>query len=219
MILLDKQAKQLDQTAEQLRTEWQQAKVETYSIDLSNAAEIEQLFTQLRDRKQRIDVLINNAGLGITKSPYDLTVDDWDYVLGTNLRGTFLCAREAASIMRTHGGGSIVNIASTRALMSEPNTEAYAASKGGILALTHALAVSLGPDNITVNAISPGWIETGNDEDLREIDHTQHPAQRVGKPDDIARACLYLTSPENDFVTGINLGVDGGMTRKMIYEE
>ena len=219
MILLDKQAKQLDQTAEQLRTEWQQAKVETYSIDLSNAAEIEQLFTQLRDRKQRIDVLINNAGLGITKSPYDLTVDDWDYVLGTNLRGTFLCAREAASIMRTHGGGSIVNIASTRALMSEPNTEAYAASKGGILALTHALAVSLGPDNITVNAISPGWIETGNDEDLREIDHTQHPAQRVGKPDDIARACLYLTSPENDFVTGINLVVDGGMTRKMIYEE
>lgn len=219
LILLDKHAKQLDQTAEQLRSEWKQAKVETYSIDLSNVAEIEQLFAQLRDRKQRIDVLINNAGLGITKSPYDLTIDDWDYVLGTNLRGTFLCAREAASIMRTHGGGSIVNIASTRALMSEPNTEAYAASKGGILALTHALAVSLGPDNIIVNAISPGWIETRNYEDLREIDHTQHPAQRVGKPDDIARACLYLTSPENDFVTGSNLVVDGGMTRKMIYEE
>jgi len=112
-----------------------------------------------------------------------------------------------------------VNIASTRAIMSEPNSEAYAASKGGIVALTHALAASFSEYRITVNAISPGWIETGDYSKLRKIDHEQHLSKRVGKPDDIARACLYLTAKENDFVTGVNLIVDGGMTRKMIYEE
>lgn len=188
-------------------------------IDLTNPNEI---ITGIEEEKVslgRIDVLINNAGLGRTKSPYELSVDDWDYVLNTNLRGTFLCARESARVMRAQGKGAIVNIASTRALMSEPDTEAYAASKGGILALTHALAISLGPDRITVNAISPGWIETGDYNHLKASDHAQHPAGRVGKPEDIARACLYLTDPENDFITGSNLIIDGGMTRKMIYED
>jgi NAD(P)-dependent dehydrogenase (short-subunit alcohol dehydrogenase family) len=188
-------------------------------IDLTNPEEIVAGTAEVKESLGRIDVLINNAGLGRTKSPYDLSVDDWDYVLNTNLRGTFLCSREAAGFMRTQGKGAIVNIASTRALMSEPNTEAYAASKGGILALTHALAISLGPDRITVNAISPGWIETGDYSQLKASDHAQHPAGRVGKPEDIARACLYLTDPDNDFITGTNLIIDGGMTRKMIYEE
>ncbi|MBO9614834.1 MAG: glucose 1-dehydrogenase [Dyadobacter sp.] len=188
-------------------------------IDLTNPDEIVRGIEQVKASFGRIDVLINNAGLGRTKSPFELSVEDWDYVLNTNLRGSFLCAREAAQVMRAQGKGAIVNIASTRALMSEPNTEAYAASKGGILALTHALAISLGPDRITVNAISPGWIETGDYNQLKASDHAQHPAGRVGKPDDIARACLYLTAPENDFITGTNLIIDGGMTRKMIYEE
>lgn len=167
----------------------------------------------------RIDIMINNAGVSRWKSPYELTIEEWDDVINTNLRSVFLCSREAARYMKENGeGGSIINIASTRATMSEPNSEAYAATKGGILALTHALAVSLGENRITVNAISPGWIETGNYEELRDIDHEQHPSKRVGKPEDIARACLYLSSKDNDFVTGINLVVDGGMTRKMIYE-
>jgi NAD(P)-dependent dehydrogenase (short-subunit alcohol dehydrogenase family) len=166
----------------------------------------------------RIDVLINNAGVSRWKSPYDLTIEEWDDVLNTNLRSVFLGSREAARYMKESGGGAIINIASTRAAMSEPNSEAYAATKGGILSLTHALAVSLGKDRITVNAISPGWIETNDYEELRSIDHTQHPSQRVGKPEDIAKACLYLSAKGNDFVTGINLVVDGGMTRKMIYE-
>lgn len=166
----------------------------------------------------RIDVMINNAGVSRWKSPYELTIDEWDDVLNTNLRSVFLCSREAARYMKESGGGAIINIASTRASMSEPNSEAYAATKGGILSLTHALAVSLGEDKITVNAISPGWIETNDYEELRSIDHTQHPSQRVGKPEDIAKACVYLSAKGNDFVTGINLVVDGGMTRKMIYE-
>ncbi|MEW4264007.1 glucose 1-dehydrogenase [Priestia aryabhattai] len=166
-----------------------------------------------------IHILINNAGVSRWKSPYELTIDEWDDIINTNLRSVFLCSREAAKVMRKNeSGGSIVNLASTRASMSEPDTEAYAATKGGIVALTHALAISLGDDNITVNAISPGWIETSDYDGLREIDHTQHPSNRVGTPADISRACMYLTSVENDFVTGANLVVDGGMTRKMIYE-
>ncbi|MBO8164604.1 MAG: glucose 1-dehydrogenase [Brevibacillus sp.] len=186
--------------------------------DVSQPEQIVDLMKQTTERFGRIDVLINNAGVSEWKDPYELTVEEWDRILNTNLRSVFLCSREAARQMRLRGGGAIVNIASTRALMSEPHSEAYAASKGGIVALTHALAVSLGPDGIRVNAISPGWIETGDYDHLRPEDHAQHPAGRVGKPDDIARACLFLTSPDSGFITGTNLVVDGGMTKKMIYE-
>lgn len=165
-----------------------------------------------------IDILINNAGFGRWKPPYDLTVEEWDEVINTNLRGAFLCSRAAAGVMRQKGGGTIINIASTRALMSEPDSEAYAASKGGLVSLTHALAASLAADHITVNCISPGWIETGDYSQLREADHDQHLSGRVGKPDDIARLCLFLSSEENSFINGENIIVDGGMTRKMIYE-
>lgn len=168
----------------------------------------------------QIDILINNAGKTLFKSPYDLSIEEWDDMINTNLRSVFLASREAAKYMRHNKeGGSIVNIASTRAIMSEPNSESYAATKGGIVAITHALAASFSEDRITVNAISPGWIETGDYSKLSKIDHEQHLSKRVGKPEDIARASLYLTAKENDFVTGINLVVDGGMTRKMIYEE
>ncbi|MBZ4668604.1 MAG: 3-ketoacyl-ACP reductase [Defluviitaleaceae bacterium] len=188
--------------------------------DVRQEADIVRLMDTAFQTYDHIDILINNAGKGLFKSPYDLTLEEWDDLLNTNLRSVFLCSREAAKYMRKNkDGGSIVNIASTRAIMSEPNSEAYAASKGGIVALTHALAASLSKDKITVNCISPGWIETGDYSQLRPIDHEQHLSRRVGKPEDIARACLYLTDKENDFVTGINLIVDGGMTRKMIYVE
>lgn len=187
--------------------------------DVRIETDIIRLVEQTERTFGRIDALINNAGVSRFKPVFELTADEWDDVMNTNLRGAFLCAREAAKAMRRRGeGGAIVNIASTRALMSEPHSEAYAASKGGIAALTHALAVSLGPDRIRVNCISPGWIENGDYESLREADHAQHPSQRVGRPEDIAKACRYFTDPGNDFVTGAHLVVDGGMTRKMIYE-
>ncbi|NMO95890.1 SDR family NAD(P)-dependent oxidoreductase [Paenibacillus lemnae] len=166
-----------------------------------------------------INIVINNAGVSRWKSPYDLTIEEWDDVLNTNVRSSFLLSREAAKHMKKQeSGGSIVQISSTRSVMSEPNSEAYAASKGALVALTHALAISLGPDRIRVNCISPGWIETGAYDKLRQIDHEQHPSRRVGVPQDIVKACFYLTDPENSFVTGSHLVVDGGMTRKMIYE-
>ncbi|MDE3238106.1 MAG: SDR family oxidoreductase [Paracoccaceae bacterium] len=161
-----------------------------------------------------IDLLVNNAGIaGAHSGPLtDLTLSDWRRVVDSHLTGAFLMTR--AAIPRMAQGGCIVNMASTRAFMSEPGTEAYAAAKGGIVALTHALAMSLGPA-VRVNAIAPGWISDGSD--LTPQDHDQHPAGRVGRPDDIAGAVLYLASA--GFVTGQVLVVDGGMTRKMIYAE
>lgn len=187
--------------------------------DVRQEADIVRLMETAERELGRIDILINNAGVSRFKSTYELTVEEWDDVLNTNVRSTFIASREMAKRVKGSGrGGAIVNISSTRSLMSEPGSEAYAASKGAIVSLTHALAVSLGPDGIRVNCISPGWIETGDYNALREIDHKQHPAGRVGTPEDIARACLYLTHPDNTFVTGAHLVVDGGMTRKMIYE-
>ncbi|OEF95716.1 glucose 1-dehydrogenase [Desulfuribacillus alkaliarsenatis] len=186
--------------------------------DVSREESVRALIGEVKTKYSRINILINNAGISKCCSPYELRLDDWDNIINTNLRSVYLCTREAATVMKNNGGGCVVNIASTRALMSEPNTEAYAASKGGIIALTHALAASLANDNIRVNAISPGWIETEDYESLREIDHSQHFSKRVGKPSDIARACLYLTEAGNEFVTGTNIVIDGGMTKKMIYE-
>lgn len=186
--------------------------------DISNPAGIADTFSQIEAIYGHVDILINNAGFGIWKSLYDISLEEWDNVINTNLRGTFLCSREAAKLMRKNGRGSIVNMASTRAFMSEPDSELYAASKGGIVSLTHALAASLAKDNIQVNCISPGWIQNTNYDKLREIDHMQHFSNRVGKPEDIAKACLYLTQPGNEFINGQNISIDGGMAKKMIYQ-
>ncbi len=217
LAVIDRKREDLEETENLLRQHG--VKVFSKIMDLTQPGDIVDAFAEIKSAFGKIDILINNAGVGKSNSPYDLNIDDWDYVLNTNLRGTFICSREAAKMMKENEGGAIINISSTRALMSEPNTEAYAASKGGILALTHALAISLGPDKIMVNAISPGWIETGDYNELKSADHKQHPAGRVGKPDDISRACLFLTNIENNFITGSNFVIDGGMTRKMIYEE
>ena len=130
--------------------------------DISLPADVTHLMDKTVSELGRIDILVNNAGFGIWKSPYELTVEEWDSVINTNLRGAFLSSRCAAPYMKESGGGSVINIASTRAFMSEANSEAYSASKGGLVALTHALAASLSKDNIRVNCISPGWIDTGD---------------------------------------------------------
>ena len=217
VVLADKDQQQGKLASEEIQKRGGQAVF--FPTDVSSPASIENLFNYLRQKFNRIDILVNNAGISRWKSPYELSVDEWDEILNTNLRSAFLCSREAAKTMRENGGGHIVNIASTRAFMSEPHSEAYAASKGGIIALTHALATSFAPDHIQVNSISPGWIETGDYDKLRLEDHAQHLSGRVGKPDDIARACLFLTDNRNNFINAENIVIDGGMTHKMIYEE
>lgn len=186
--------------------------------DVSKPKEIQKLVNETVQRTGKIDVVINNAGVSEFVSPFELTIEKWDHIINTNLRSCFLLTRDAAEFMKKSGSGAVVNIASTRALMSEKNSEAYAASKGGIVALTHAMAVTLADFGIRVNCISPGWIYDGPPEKLRDIDHQQHPSGRVGKPEDIAKACLFLTDPQNSFITGENLVIDGGMTKKMFYE-
>jgi NAD(P)-dependent dehydrogenase (short-subunit alcohol dehydrogenase family) len=165
----------------------------------------------------RLDGVVSNAGIMIRKAIRQLTLGEWRRVLDVNLTAAFLLAKAAERELRRRNG-AFVSIASTRAEMSEPNTEAYSATKGGLVALTHALAMSLAP--VRVNCVSPGWIATRDYAKLRRKDHAQHPAGRVGKPDDIAEIVAWLLDGERSgFVTGANFTVDGGMTRKMIYVE
>jgi NAD(P)-dependent dehydrogenase (short-subunit alcohol dehydrogenase family) len=192
--------------------------VHSVPTDVGEPAAVRRLFDQVGAQFGQMHVLVNNAGISVMKPVHELSVDEWDRVLAINLRGAFLCAQAAAPwLRRSADGGAIINIASTRALMSEPGNEAYSASKGGLLALTHALANSLGP-SIRVNAICPGWILT-RDEALRPEDLAQHPVGRVGHPDDVASACLFLATAASSFMTGQYLVIDGGMTRKMMYLE
>jgi len=161
-----------------------------------------------------LDLLVNNGGIAnpVNGPLAELSLADWRRTVDSHLTGAFLMSRAAIPLLRE--GANIVHMASSRAFMSEPDTEAYAASKGAIVALTHAMAISLGP-KLRVNAIAPGWIS--GDDDLRPEDHAQHPVGRVGRVEDIAKAVLYLV--EAGFVTGQVLTVDGGMTKKMIYAE
>lgn len=186
--------------------------------DVADAAVVERAVGQSVKAFGRLDGVVSNAGIMKRKPIGKLSLADWQRVIDVNLTAAFLFARAAEKPLRK-AKGAIVTIASTRALMSEPNTEAYSATKGGLVALTHALSISLGP-GVRVNCISPGWIETGDYGKLRKKDHDQHPAGRVGKPQDIAEmAAFLLDSKRSGFVTGANVVVDGGMTRKMIYSE
>ena len=164
-----------------------------------------------------LDLLVNNAGIADPEvGPIeDLALEIWQAFLATNLTGAMLMTKHCVPLLRARRG-AIVNVTSSRAQQSEPQTEPYAAAKGGLTALTHALAVSLGPE-IRVNALAPGWIVTTGWEDLREIDHAQHPAGRAGRPEDVAEAVLWLA--QAGFMTGQEVLLDGGMTRRMIYAD
>ena len=185
--------------------------------DLGVAVEIEQAMERVRAVTGRLDGLVCNAGIMVRKPIKALRQAEWERVLAVNLTGPFLLARAATALLRAGSDGAIVTIASTRAHMSEPDTEAYAASKGGLLALTHALAISLGPA-IRVNCISPGWIDVAG-EALQPEDHAQHPAGRVGRIEDVSALAAWLLGPDSGFVTGSEFVIDGGMSRKMIYAE
>ena len=196
--------------------------------DVARPADVARWMRRTRAELGVPDILVNNAGLQmIRKDVLKLTVSEFDRLIASHLRAAFLCSQAAARLMAARRkGGTIINIASTRALMSEPDTEGYSAAKGGILALTHAMALSLARHRIRVNAISPGWIEVSDWQKARaatrpkhsKADRQQHPVGRVGRPEDIAVACQFLAE-QASFITGQNLVIDGGMSVKMIYEE
>ncbi|MFN2646079.1 MAG: SDR family oxidoreductase [Burkholderiales bacterium] len=193
--------------------------------DVSSEPAVRGCVERVLKRYGRLDALVNNAGLASPETgPVEkLALRDWNRRLAVNLTGIFLMTKHAAAALR-RARGAIVNIASTRALQSEPDTEAYAASKGGVVALTHALALSLGPE-VRVNCVSPGWIDVSHLKrrsvrkalKLSRADHAQHPVGRVGRPADVAELVAFLLSDAAGFATGQNYVIDGGMTKKMIY--
>ncbi len=195
-----------------------------FLVDVGKEESVKKFFRALAKNTKTIDILINNAGIGDWQNIEKRSLPEWQKVLDVNLTGPYMCVKYALPYLLE--GSAIINIASTRALMSEKNTEPYSASKGGLLALTHSLAVSLAEKKIRVNAVSPGWIDTSAFGKkgpaarikLKKSDLLQHPAGRVGVPRDISEACLFLADNEKSgFITGQNLVIDGGMVKKMIY--
>lgn len=194
-----------------------------YALDVCDKEALESAVSTLLEEWSDLDVVVNNVGIGGFEPITATSVEHFEQVLNTNLRSAFITARLLAIHREGQGAtnpyGRIVNLCSTRYLQSEPHSEAYAASKGGIWSMTHALAVSLAPYHITVNCIAPGWISVQEDEILRPEDHAFHLSGRVGRAEDIARTCLFLCDAKSDFINGQCITVDGGVTKKMIYPE
>jgi NAD(P)-dependent dehydrogenase (short-subunit alcohol dehydrogenase family) len=179
------------------------------------AADVDRMFAEVAERFPRLDILVNNAGTQVWKPLLDLTEDEWDRVIDTNLKGCFLCTQRAARQMKDHGGGRIVNIGSGCNKAPFPNLVSYTASKGGIDMFTKVAAMELGRHGITVNCVAPGAIEIERTKleaaDYAETWGTRTPLGRVGIPLDVARAVVFFASPLGDFVTAQTLWVDGGL--------
>ncbi|NDW10567.1 SDR family NAD(P)-dependent oxidoreductase [Dysgonomonas sp. 520] len=190
-------------------------------VDASSKEDLTKAMTDTILKYGDIDILINNVGVSTFSSILETSIEEFEQILNINLRSVFITSKLLAEHREKQNQknryGRIINMASTRYLMSEPDTEAYSASKGGVASLTHSLSMSLSRYHITVNCISPGWIDTGHYGELKKTDHSQHPSGRVGIPEDIARMCIFLCHPDNDFINAQNFTIDGGMTKKMIY--
>ena len=188
------------------------AEGEHFVGDLSDKATIERFAAQVINQHGHVDVLINNA-LPIMRGIEECSYEEFSYALAVGVTAPFYLAKLFAPHFAP--GASIINISSSRDRMSQPQTESYTAAKGGIAALTHALAVSLA-GRVRVNSISPGWIDTAYTV-YEGPDASQQPAGRVGNPLDIANMALFLASDKAGFITGENICIDGGMTKQMIY--
>jgi 2-dehydro-3-deoxy-D-gluconate 5-dehydrogenase len=195
------------------------AKAAFIAFNVADEASCRAMIAQVAGRFGRLDILVNNAGTSIRKSPESYTAAEWHAVLDTNLTGAFLCAQAAHLVMKKSGGGKIINIGSMFALFGSGYAAPYAASKGALVQLTKSLAVAWAADNIQVNAVLPGWIDTELTRDARQQVPGLHqrvlartPAGRWGMPDDLSGIAVFLASPASDFVTGAAIPVDGGFS-------
>jgi len=193
------------------------AQAEFLELDVLTEASCYRAIARAIERFGRLDILVNNAGTSIRKAPENLTARDWHLVMDTNLTSAFVCSNAAYPHMRRAGGGKIINIGSMMSIFGMPFATAYAASKGGVVQMTRAMATAWAKDNIQVNAILPGWVDTDLTRgarqqvpDLHEKVLARTPAQRWGAPDDFAGIAIFLGSPASNFITGVAIPVDGG---------
>jgi len=187
------------------------------AVDVTSQDSCRALVQQSVERLGRLDILVNNAGTNVRKQPEEYTLEEWHLILETNLTSAFMCCQAAYPAMKQAGGGKIVNIGSMMSIFGASFTAPYAATKGGIVQLSRALACAWAKDNIQVNAVLPGWIDTAltrrarrDIEGLQERVEARTPAGRWGDPDDFAGIAVWLASPASDFVTGTAIPVDGG---------
>jgi NAD(P)-dependent dehydrogenase (short-subunit alcohol dehydrogenase family) len=199
--------------------------VEWIAADLALADSFSEITNAISRNHKRVDVLVNNAGFMFEKTLEQMQLEDWNRMLAVNLTAPAFLSRALLPLMRAAGGGSIVNIGSIEGLAANPQHAAYCASKGGVHALTKAMAVDLGSDNIRVNAIAPGWIRSDLSDDYINAQqdpqtawqglYKMHPAGRVGEPQDVGRLAAYLASDASSFITGQVMVIDGGRTSKL----
>lgn len=188
--------------------------------DVSKNADIDEMTKVCMDKFDRVDILVNNAGIYRASSLHEMSEEDWDKVLNVNLKSVFLGSKSVIPEMLKQGKGKIINIASIAGLVGFAQSGAYCASKGGIIALAKEMALEYAPKKINVNCIAPGVIKTAmtkdmvNDPDTKQFLESSTPYPRLGEPEDIACAAVYLASDESDFVNGETIVVDGGWIAK-----
>jgi NAD(P)-dependent dehydrogenase (short-subunit alcohol dehydrogenase family) len=190
-------------------------------VDIAKIDEAQRLVEETERRWGRLDVLCNNAAIGMLRTAEETTAEEWRTLLAINLDGAFYCSKFAIPLMRRGGGGCIINLASVASFIGFAADAAYCASKGGLLMLTRQMALDYAPENIRVNAICPGFIRTPELEHYlsQKPDPTQaraevvayHPLGRIGEPEEVASVAVFLASDESSFVTGAHLAVDGGL--------
>jgi len=204
----------LEVTAAQIREAG--GKAEVWQVDVASPSEIQTAFDHIVERYGRLDILVNNAGTEIPKEVFDVTEQDFDTIMGTNLRGLYFAAQAAARHMVRQGSGKIINLGSLASQIGLAGATVYSASKGGVLQFTRALAVELARKNVQVNAIGPGYFRTDmtepffQDPEHREWIENRIPMGRIGTPEDLAGTVVFLASPASDYVTGQIIYVDGG---------
>jgi 2-deoxy-D-gluconate 3-dehydrogenase len=191
----------------------------TVEVDVADEASVTAMLDRTLERCGRVDILVNNAGINIRKRPEEYQVEEWHRVLDTNLTSAFLCARAAFPAFQRAGGGKIINVGSMMSLFGASFAGPYSASKGGLVQFTKSLAVAWARDNVQVNAVLPGWIDTDLTRDARRQVEGLHdsvlrrtPAGRWGVIDDFAGVAVFLASAASDFITGAVITVDGGFS-------
>ena len=213
MVVSDINLEKAEETAKEIRAIGPKAMA--VKVDVANLRDVEQMVTGILEKLAKIDILVNNAGITRDKLILRMTEEDWDAVLGVNLKGTFNCTKAVLRHMAKQRSGKIVNIASVVGEMGNAGQANYSASKAGVIGLTKTIAREYAQRGINVNAIAPGYIETPMTEALPEKAKEELrrliPMERLGKPEDVAEAVLFLVSEESSYITGQVLNVNGGI--------